>query len=388
MILLDVTHTSHTTSQSGIQQVTRNLFAALSETEQVQAIIYDPYAKRFRPTDRNEEANLTLSPNSKPNSAKRGASWSQGQKLRGLLQRYLTTTPKFSTHLVSAIIVPEIIPPKTPIEAYLNLRTQTNAPLTAVFHDAIALKFPELTPDKTVQYFPHYLEKLRQFDKIAAVSQSSQTDLLEYWSNQGKSPLPETKAIPLGTHPAPSSPSSSLSPSLSPMILFVGSIEGRKNHLAALEALEQLWSEGLEFSLELVGGSVPETGQPAIDLLEQLVQKGRPITAHGPSSDAQVNDCYHRCAFTLYPSLWEGYGMPVIESLQRGKPSVCSDRGGLAETIIDGGCLIPQTLDSIGIANSVKTLIEKPQELSQLTKVTKNISFKSWQQYAHDIKSC
>ena len=73
-----------------------------------------------------------------------------------------------------------------------------------VFHDAIALRLPELTPSKTVARFPSYLQELLAFDGIAAVSEESLQSLHDYWDWLGVAERPLTKAIPLGiTAPPP-----------------------------------------------------------------------------------------------------------------------------------------------------------------------------------------
>lgn len=384
MILLDLTHTSHTTMQSGIQQVARNLLASLSHIEPVQPIVYDPYAKRFRPTDSHELANLNLGYEASPDR-RRSAHWSGRQALRGTWQRLLDRCELRTSSSIRAILTPEIIPKKTPLHAYLSLRQQTNAPLMAIFHDAIPLRLPEVSPIKTVSYFPKYLRRLNSFDSIAAVSESSRLDLLDHWKFSNCPKSPETNTIPLGTRPY--DPPHNFPPrnNAIPMILFVGSIEGRKNHHATLQAAESLWNQGLEFSLELVGVDTPETGGAAIRLLEKLKTKGRAIKWHGPCSEAMVVECYNRCDFTLYPSLWEGFGMPVIESLSRGKPTICSDKGGLSERVKGGGCLVPESLDQIGLAKAMKQLIEDRHLRETLSRETQNRSYKSWDQYAAEI---
>ena len=61
-----------------------------------------------------------------------------------------------------------------------------------------------------------------------------------------------------------------------PRVLCVGTIEGRKNHLALLEAAEVLWSEGINFELQLIGLARPDTAGPALAKVADLQRAGRP----------------------------------------------------------------------------------------------------------------
>ena len=71
-------------------------------------------------------------------------------------------------------------------------------------------------------------------------------------------------------------------------MLSVGSIEGRKNHLALLEACEALWARGQRFTLHLIGPAQPETGAAALARIRALEAAGRPLRYDGPVTDAAV----------------------------------------------------------------------------------------------------
>src|SRR5690606_15169411 len=142
--------------------------------------------------------------------------------------------------------------------AHPALFAATRGPRVALFHDAIALQLPELTPAKTVARFPAYLTELLAFDGIAAVSEDSRATLLAYWDWLGVREIPRVAAIGLGLDRARTAAGDGdlarrTDAPTPPTVLSVGSLEGRKNHLALLEACEQLWSRGSRFSLHLIG---------------------------------------------------------------------------------------------------------------------------------------
>ena len=331
-LLLDLTHTSHTRARTGIQRVARSLSTALASD--ARAITYDPHARTWRPLAPWETANLTAA----ATSAKRGTTWPLTAKLRGLAHRLLrpaqlsTLSSQLSAlNPSSGLLVPEVFSPGT-AAALPALLAATVGPRVAIFHDAIALKFPELTPTKTVARFPAYLRELLAFDGIAAVSEDSRDSLRDYWRWLGIANPPPVHAIPLGVDPvchlisdklsAPSafvsasasisasdsqlsalnSPLSPLRSQLIPTLLSVGSLEGRKNHLALLDACELLWSSGARFELRLIGLAHPQTGRAALNRVQALQAAGRPLRYDGPATDAVLESAYATCAFTVYPS--------------------------------------------------------------------------------------
>ena len=305
-------------------------------------------------------------------------------------------------HASFGLLVPEVFSADTAavLPALLNA---VAGPRVAIFHDAIALKFPELTPTKTVARFPGYLRELLAFDGIAAVSEDSRDSLRDYWRWLGIAHPPPVQAIPLGTDsvchvlrdkppaPATSSPPfvavadtqrSPLSAQPIPTILSVGSLEGRKNHLALLDACEQLWSAGARFELRLIGLAHPQTGRAALARLRALQAAGRPLRYDGPATDAALHSAYASCAFTIYPSLIEGFGLPVIESLAHGKPCICSARGALGESARDGGCVALASVDVAHLAAAVRRLLDTPTELAALAHAARTRTFRSWSDYA------
>ena len=118
-------------------------------------------------------------------------------------------------------------------------------------------------------------------------------------------------------------------------ILCVGSIEGRKNHLALLQACEILWQKGLDFELHLIGLAQHQTAHKALALIAELKAKARPLNYAGAASDAAKEEAYQACTFSVYPSIAEGYGLPVAESVARGKPCVCLTSGALGEVAFE-----------------------------------------------------
>ena len=376
-LLLDLSHTCHTRARTGIQRVTRSLHDALGE--RAVAVTHDPHRQAWRTLAPWERANLAAI----EAAARRGAQWPLSTRLHGRASRLLRRRPSLPEN--SGALVPEIFSPAV-AAALPALFATASGPRVALFHDAIALKFPELTPPKTVARFPAYLVELLAFDGIAAVSEDSRISLLDYWQWLGVRKHPPVRSIPLGLDPTSPLPAAAhAAGSSDPVVLSVGSIEGRKNHLALLEACEALWSRGAKFSLHLIGLAHPQTGGRALAQIRTLQSGGRPLRYDGPVSDAAVERAYSACAFTVYPSLVEGFGLPVIESLAHGRPCVCSARGALGESAAGGGCIALEQMDAPAIATAMARLLEDPAFATHLAAQARQRQFPSWSSYSTQL---
>ena len=363
MLLVDVSHTSHTGARTGVQRVVRSLLRALSRLEETEPVTHDPYLRCWRRLQAWERASLE---HPRPGGG-RGARWPLRARWRGRLQRMLARPKSMLPAATRGIVVPEIFSPT--VAASLPALFASGAPRVALFHDAIALRLPEYTPRKTVARFPAYLQELLAFDGIAAVSADSQAALTDYWRWLDVPATPPVIALPLGVdplEPAPQHGSSSTASSRPPIVLCVGSIEGRKNHLALFDACEALWAEGVDFTLHVIGMPRPETGRAALERLRALQAQGRPLHFDGPVDDAALHAAYAACDFTVYPSLMEGFGLPVLESLQRGRPCICSSRGALGESARGGGCVALDAVDTASLAGALRRLIANPDERVRL----------------------
>jgi glycosyltransferase involved in cell wall biosynthesis len=373
MLLLDLTHTSHTRAQTGIQQVARALHGALPESA---GVTWDHHAGQWRPLDPWEHANLAA----RGAAGRRSAHWPWSARLRGAWRKVTGTVPVPPP--ADALVVPELFFPAT-AAAFPALFRAVRGPKIALFHDAIALRLPEHSPARTVARFPAYLQELLAFDGIAAVSADSRDTLLDYWRWLGVKNPPPVAAIPLGLAPAPVAPGPP--PAGLPVVLSVGTIEGRKNHLALLAAAAALWQEGLRFELHLVGLAQAETGRAALTRIRALQAAGHPLRYDGPVDQAALEDAYRRCTFTVYPSLMEGFGLPVLESLARGRPCICSGRGALGESTRDGGCLALAAVDVATLTAALRRLLITPAETAQLAAAARARHFRTWKDYAADL---
>jgi glycosyltransferase involved in cell wall biosynthesis len=387
MLLLDLTHTAHTGSLTGIQRVTRSLWKALGSGSL--PVCHDPHLRDWRPLEGWEIRNLSV----RTPAARRGASWPLVSRVRGTLRRFAGGGSAFPgcdpdpAGRKRGLIEPEIFSPAV-AKALPPLFARAPGPRVALFYDAIALTHPELTPSGTVARFPGYLRELLAFDGIAAISEESRDALLGYWRWLGARGAPPVVAIPLALSEVGGLANRPLNPTpgpYGPTVLSVGTLEGRKNHLALLDACEILWARGLAFELRLIGMAQSQTGRNALSRIADLRGRCRPVRYEGPADEVELERAYGECAFTVYPSLGEGFGLPVIESLGRGRACVCLGRGALGEAARGGGCLALDSVDAGSLAEAIARLLTNPAELARLENEAAGRKFKTWNDYAREL---
>ena len=379
MLLYDATHTSHTRAQTGIQRVVRALFAELVKTQSVTGICHDPYLRGWRPLAAGE---LTRLRPGQPATGSRGAKWPLHRKLTGHARRLFGTKPALPA--ADGLICPELFSARAAAQMP-ELLDAVRGPRIAIFHDAIGLKVPELTPPGTVARLPGYLRELLAFDGVAAVSEDSAASLRDYWAWLGVAGAPPVLAIPNGIDAMPAAATSAETLSSVPRVLCVATIEGRKNHLALLEACESLWQQGRQFELELLGLARADTAGRALARIAELQRAERPLIYAGVAADAELHAAYRRCSFMVYPSLLEGFGLPVLESLQHGKPCICSAHGALGEAARGGGCVMLDVVDTPSLAAAIDRLLQNPAEIAALSLRARARPFRSWAEQARDL---
>jgi glycosyltransferase involved in cell wall biosynthesis len=140
-------------------------------------------------------------------------------------------------------------------------------------------------------------------------------------------------------------------------VLFVSTLESRKNHTMAFNAwLALIKKRGLQRTPLLVCvGKLDPTGKVAVERLHASELLERKVLLLSQITDDDLAELYRQCLFTLYPSLYEGWGLPITEALSHGKIPLTTTVSSLAEA---GGDLA-EYFDVL----SLRDLIEKLERL-------------------------
>jgi glycosyltransferase involved in cell wall biosynthesis len=281
----------------------------------------------------------------------------------------------------------------------------------AIFHDAIPLRFPQITWPKSVARHPSYLKLLAAFDRVWAVSAASRDELLGFWRWQGIEQPPPVEVLALGSDfdgtarvqgkfvgGGPSPRSTTVreheltwgvdTPAIfsTSSLLCVGILEPRKNQLLLLDVCEELWADGVGFDLHLVGRVNPHFGRPIVARIGEMRKRHRGLHYHEAISDAQMGTLYATVRATLFPTQAEGCGLPLLESLWRGVPCVCSDLPVLRENSAGGGCLAVAANDRGAWKEALNRILKDDRLHRLLTAEARSRALPTWADAGAAIK--
>lgn len=232
-----------------------------------------------------------------------------------------------------------------------------NAKKATVVHDLAFIRYPE-TVDKTIRETQR--KRLRwvkkESDLIFADSKSTKDDLMEFY----KIPNKKIQVIYPGVsiqNPTQSNIKEVLKKykTQKPFILTVGKIEPRKNLKRLIEAFEKI--KRLDIDLVVVG----QRGW------EEIESKLPNIKFLGYVSDEDLACLYRSCLFFIYPSIWEGFGYPVVEAMSQGAAVATSNTSSLREIGI-GASYLFNPLETKDIQKALDVLLNEDDLRRELAK--------------------
>jgi glycosyltransferase involved in cell wall biosynthesis len=205
-----------------------------------------------------------------------------------------------------------------------------------LLYDIIPLRRPEWCDRNLVKSFRIWFNNILPLaDRLLAISRTTAEDVERYVAEAGITLRSRVQPIPLGTGfgEAPPPVRSPRLPPAKSFALIVSTIEARKNHVL----LFRIWRELLAI---MPRDQVPtlvfagRVGWLVADLMQQLENAnwldGKILLIEEPC-DGELAALYEDCLFTLYPSLYEGWGLPVSESLIHGAPCLAARCTSLPE---------------------------------------------------------
>jgi glycosyltransferase involved in cell wall biosynthesis len=233
--------------------------------------------------------------------------------------------------------------PSADIFHALNQRVDARARATvSTFHDLFVMTSEYSTPEFRARFTEQAKEAASRSDRIIAVSHftAQQVESLLNVPEDRIRVVPHGVDIPKAT---------ATSPPREHMILTVGAIQKRKNIARLVRAFEQTppgWR------LVLAGAANGFGAEEELAAVETSPRR-TDIRVAGYVTAAELDSLYARASIFAFPSLDEGFGMPVLDAMARGVPVVTSNRSAMPEVASDAALLVdPSEVDSIGDALS------------------------------------
>jgi glycosyltransferase involved in cell wall biosynthesis len=215
----------------------------------------------------------------------------------------------------------------------------SKVPAVVVVHD-LSFEDPraaEWLPLSTrLRYRASIRTSVRRARHVVTVSEFSRRDIIERYGvdpervHVAHNAVDPRLSVALDATPA--------QPSGQPTVLVVGNVLPRKNHLVLAEGVGLLRARGVDVRLHVLG-RVPAAGRAIAESVSRRL--GDAVRFSGYASDGDLARAYRSAHVLAYPSLFEGFGIPVLEAMRADVPVVVSDRTALPETVDGAGLVVP-----------------------------------------------
>jgi glycosyltransferase involved in cell wall biosynthesis len=262
-------------------------------------------------------------------------------------------------------------------------------PVTAFVHDMLLLAHPEWLPGRHSDQFRRGCETfLPSCAAILCNSQHTQEELRRFVSGLDARPIQTCRLADRAIeHPSPPVPTAVSELLDKRYALFVSTIIPRKNHRLLVAAWQSLWHElgAVTPYLLFVGGGAPDA--LLATMMERQEVEGARVIWLGSVDDHSLEALY-RCAWvTIYPSLGEGYGLPVAEALSRGKVCLAAPSGGIREVSADLIDFI-DPLEPRSVVAKVKMYLSEPSRLAaREAEIRRRYRSTTWSETARAIRA-
>ena len=233
-------------------------------------------------------------------------------------------------------------------------------PTIVTVHDIGFIRQPDSVPPAIRRMARLLPTVLRRAAVVVTVSEFTRQELV-WW-------LPDIAdrivVIHNGSHHRPVAPSDTGLPPGPPYALMVGTLEPRKNVALALDAMRILRRQNVELRLVLAGSP-----SPVLDVGAELRERGLgppEVVRTGYVDDARVAALVAGARMLLFPSVYEGFGMPVLEAMEAGLPVVAT-RAGATPEIAGGAAVLVDPGDPEGFADAMQRVATDEALRAELT---------------------
>jgi glycosyltransferase involved in cell wall biosynthesis len=271
---------------------------------------------------------------------------------------------------VPAHVIPLLLPP------------QRLPPAVVTIHD-LGYRFFPAAHTRTQRWYLDWSTRWSAHvaTRVIAISQATAHDLGRFYAiDRRKIDVIYEATVPL---PPPAQPPAELPPLPRPYALFVGTLQPRKNLVRLAQAYAQLLrTHHVEWDLVLAGGA----GWLSQEVIEPIDALGLPDRIHrfGYVADDVREALLRNARLFCYVSLYEGFGLPVLEAQAQGVPVMTANHSSLPEVAGDAALLV-DPLDTDAIADAMLRLSrDEPLRQQLIAAGYANVARFSWQKAAQE----
>lgn len=231
--------------------------------------------------------------------------------------------------------------------------------VVTVVYDLVPVLHPDVCAPEVSEHYSVWLRRaVETSDVLMCISRAVRDELQTYldthpiprrpgqsldWFHLGSDVMPDSSQTLDGRDMAATEPSRLPTPSkaratlrayldgMQPVLLMVGTIEPRKRHALVLDTLEELWDNDRHGARLLLLGRKGWDVDDLVARLQNHLKQSDRLLWIDDANDAEIAFAYRHASALLFPSLYEGYGLPVVEALQAGLPVIASDLAVLRE---------------------------------------------------------
>jgi glycosyltransferase involved in cell wall biosynthesis len=262
-----------------------------------------------------------------------------------------------------------------------------------VIYDLIPIYLPHTFGQGMIHSYTKYLfETLSVSDDVFPISRSTAKDVIKFMEETGITNHPNIEVIRLGDK-LPVSLSAieenkltTKFKSLGDFMICVGTIEARKNHTLLYQALKLAKEENQFEKLPhlILIGKRGWLSSDIINFLENDPAIYKKVTILDNLADAELAWLYEHARFSIYPSQYEGWGLPVAESLSYGTPVISSNASSMSE-IAPKLTEFVSPYDPVGLLKAMLKLSDPAINRQIRDKIKQNYKPTSWEESAKPI---
>jgi glycosyltransferase involved in cell wall biosynthesis len=261
------------------------------------------------------------------------------------------------------------------------------APIVVSVHDVSFLEHPEyFTPLRALQLRLTVRRTVQSAARVLTPSEFSKRRILEAYQ------LPEEKVVvlPNGVSPAfrpvtREAAQRSLPQALNipfPFVLTVGDLQPRKNHLGLIRAFEELVRNYPQLPHHLVVVGKETWHAPAVHAAAKKSLVHDRIHFTGFVDDDHLHRLYGACDLMVYPSYYEGFGLPIVEAMACGRAVACSNTSAMPE-VADSAAILFDPGSQVELVNSMRDLLLNPELRLRMERLgAQRASLYSWERTA------